>query len=325
MDSQTPGLSSSEVRNWLELPLDVLSLIFLKLGVIDILFRAQSVCSVWRNFSKEPLLFRSIDMRNGWNSFDHQDYDIEKILREALDRSSGQLVAFSMADFCNDESLAYIADRSGELRCLRLVTCYEVNCDALINLAKTSVMLEELEICHCSFTGDKIDMLKTIGSVCPQIKLFRLNCPFFKCSDIECDDEALAIAESMPELRHLHLFGNQVTNVGLREILDGCPHVESLDLRQCFNLNLKGDLLKICRDRLIKLRLPNDSTDDYEFPGAARDGSDVFSEGSYLSDSDDDSGFDYHPNFDFDRGNGFDSDSDFGYGNELPYDPEYYD
>ncbi|KAI3845477.1 hypothetical protein MKX03_023412, partial [Papaver bracteatum] len=73
----------------------------------------------------------------------------------------------------------------------------------------------------------------------------------------------------------------------------------------------------ICRDRVIKLRLPNDSTDDYEFPGLVRGGADEFSEGTYLSDSDDDSGFDYHPDFD--------SDSDFGYGNELPYDPEYYD
>ncbi|KAI3954345.1 hypothetical protein MKW92_039332 [Papaver armeniacum] len=62
--------SSEEVRNWLELPLDVLHHIFLKLGAIDILFRAQSVCSTWRRDSKDPLLFRYIDTTNhSLNSF----------------------------------------------------------------------------------------------------------------------------------------------------------------------------------------------------------------------------------------------------------------
>ncbi|KAI3930700.1 hypothetical protein MKX01_037146 [Papaver californicum] len=69
MENQTPisteePSSSAKVRNWAELPLDVLYHIFLKLGAIDILFRAQSVCSMWRKVSKEPLMFRSIDMRN---------------------------------------------------------------------------------------------------------------------------------------------------------------------------------------------------------------------------------------------------------------------
>ncbi|MCL7051746.1 hypothetical protein MKW94_024448 [Papaver nudicaule] len=54
------SISSEEVRNWAELPFDVVSHIFLKVGVIDILLRAQFVCSTWRRVSKEPLLFRSI-------------------------------------------------------------------------------------------------------------------------------------------------------------------------------------------------------------------------------------------------------------------------
>ncbi|KAI3872523.1 hypothetical protein MKW92_044398 [Papaver armeniacum] len=43
-----------QVRNWIELPHDVLSHIFLKLGAMGVLFNAQSVCSVWRKVSKEP-------------------------------------------------------------------------------------------------------------------------------------------------------------------------------------------------------------------------------------------------------------------------------
>ena len=51
------------------------------------------------------------------------------------------------------------------------------------------------------------------------------------------DDEPLAIAETMPELRHLKLFGNGLTNLRLEAILDNCVHLVHLDLRRCFNIN----------------------------------------------------------------------------------------
>ncbi|KAI3964009.1 hypothetical protein MKW92_043779 [Papaver armeniacum] len=317
MENQTPisteeSSSSAEIRNWAELPHDVLAHIFLKLGAVDVLFRAQSVCSVWRKVSKEPLLFRSVDMRNRWDLFDDEFYDMEKMAREAVDRSCGQLVEFSMEHFGTDEILEYIADKSGSLRCLRLVSCYRISDDSLINMAEKAVMLEELEICLCSFSAD---VLKVVGKASPLLKSFRLNCRGYRRPHIESDEEALAIAENMPQLRHLHLFGNKLTNLGLRGILDGCLHLESLDLRQCFNLNLEGDLLKSCRERLIKLRLPNDSTDDYEFDASIDGGSydedypsgfsDIdflsddglyeFSGGSYISDfENDDDEFGYY-------------------------------
>ncbi|KAI3931354.1 hypothetical protein MKX01_040271 [Papaver californicum] len=190
MENQTPisteePSSSAEVKNWVELPPDVLSHIFLKLGAIDILFRAQSVCSMWRKVSKEPLLFRSIDMRN-------------RMAREVVDRSCGKLVEYSMEHFGSDELLA-----SGSLRCLRLVSCYRVSDDALINVAKKAVMLEELAICQCSFSED---MLKTVGKACPQLNSFRLHCRGFRRPCIECAEKALAIAENMPDSLSCAIF-----------------------------------------------------------------------------------------------------------------------
>ncbi|KAI3910480.1 hypothetical protein MKX01_034874 [Papaver californicum] len=117
------------------------------------------------------------------------------------------------------------------LRCLRLVSCYKVSDDALINMAKETVLLEDLEISKIILAQPSRDYRR------PHIKY---------------DDEALAIAENMPQLPHLHLFGNKLTNVGLRDILNSCLHLESLDPRKCLNVNLDGDLLKSCKDRLIK-------------------------------------------------------------------------
>ncbi|KAK3039750.1 hypothetical protein RJ639_027407 [Escallonia herrerae] len=82
---------------------------------------------------------------------------------------------------------------------------------------------------------------------------------------IDCDDEALAIAENMPGLRHLQLFGNKITKDGLQAILDNCPNLQSLDLRQCFNVNLGGNLGKRCSEQIKNVRRPYDSTEDYEF------------------------------------------------------------
>ena len=77
------------------------------------------------------------------------------------------------------------------------------------------------------------------------------------------DFGALAIAKNMPKLRHLQLIGNRVTNDGLQAILDGCPHLESLDLRKCFNVTLSGNLGKRCAKQIKNLRHLNDSTHDY--------------------------------------------------------------
>lgn len=74
---------------------------------------------------------------------------------------------------------------------------------------------EHLEVSYCSLSEE--DFLKTAGQSCPNLKTLKLNSePQFKPDD----DEALAIAETMPGLRHLQLYGNGLTNKGLNAILD---------------------------------------------------------------------------------------------------------
>ncbi|MCI17677.1 F-box protein SKIP19-like, partial [Trifolium medium] len=62
----------------------------------------------------------------------------------------------------------------------------------------------------------------------------------------------------MPKLRHLSMSGNLLTNVGLDAILDGCPLLESLELRRCFHLDLSGNLGERYRDQIKDLILPTD-------------------------------------------------------------------
>lgn len=157
-------------------------------------------------------------------------------------------------------------------------------------------LLEDLVITSCKNISH--EPLKVIGSSCPLLKSFKLD-TWFKLPedevyddtvfnieegedtdveveanaevnanavaevvmDREMDADALAIAGSMHGLHHLQLFRNELTNDGLSEILDHCPRLESLDLRYCYNLNLKGDLGIKCAERIKRLQLPDNSTD----------------------------------------------------------------
>jgi hypothetical protein len=67
---------------------------------------------------------------------------------------------------------------------------------------------------------------------------------------IPFNSQALAIAKSMPQIRELQMRHNEKTNKGLLAILDSCGHLESLDIRGCYNVKLDKNL----RSRLARIR-----------------------------------------------------------------------
>jgi hypothetical protein len=107
--------------------------------------------------------------------------------------------------------------------------------------------------------------MKAIGQTFPQLKRLKLNNRWVDVQREESFDNhrALDIASSMPELRHLQIFGNRLRSNALAAILDNCHHLESLDLRHCFNLHIDAELRTKCA-RLKDVKLPKDSTSDFE-------------------------------------------------------------
>ncbi|XP_027088115.1 F-box protein SKIP19-like [Coffea arabica] len=250
---------------WVELPPEITTIILQKLGTIEILTTVQLVCKTWRDLCVHPAMWRIIDLRNDMRndgSLLDSAYDLEKICRHAVDRSQGQLIDINIEFFGTDDLLYYISQRSGQLRRLRLVFCYHLSGEALSKAVKKMPYLEELQLYYTRITKEAIE---AVGHSCPHLKCFRLNNQGFRRPQIECDEEALAVAENMPSLCHLQLFGNKMTNEGLKAILDGCHHLESLDLRHCFNLCLEGSLERRCSQQIKELKRPHDSTEDYEF------------------------------------------------------------
>ncbi|KAK6932114.1 F-box domain [Dillenia turbinata] len=310
MKVQSEESSSKDVRNWLELPSDATCLILKKLGTIEILINAQRVCKLWWKLCKDPAMWRTIDLSDLEYCWD-MDLEPEEVARNAVDRSCGELVDINIEYFGSDSLMEYITTRASNLKRLRLVSC-RISDKGLIDAAKKLPRLEDLEISLCSFTRE---CLEVVGRCCPGLRTLKYNKRGYRLPLVECDEEALAIAECMPELRYLQLFGNKLTNDGLQAILDGCPHLEYLDLRQCFNITLPGDMGRRCAKRLRTLRHPNDPTDDYEFRAQNLDGSD------YPRDFSSDECNDYGYEFDDIR---YSSDEYPDYNYEYDYDRDFY-
>ncbi|XP_010467526.1 PREDICTED: putative F-box/LRR-repeat protein 23 [Camelina sativa] len=248
-------MKDSEYRSWADLPSDLTSSILIRLGVIDILENAQKVCRSWRRVCKDPSMWRKIDMGNLIPKIIYCKCDDLGIMcRHAVDRSQGGLVEIDIKYFCTDKLLNYIAHSSSNLRSLRLVECYTIKNDGFVDAVVKHPLLEYLEVTHLPLTGES---LKIAGQSCPNLKTLKLNGSTWKRILINgFDNNALAIAESMPKLRHLELLGNSLTNTGLNAILDSCPHLEHLDIGMCFNIQFDEDLKKRCSTRIRVVKGP---------------------------------------------------------------------
>ncbi|GKG12522.1 putative F-box/LRR-repeat protein 23, partial [Tanacetum coccineum] len=130
--------------------------------------------------------------------------------------------------------------------------------DLLLNVADRSdalkkfPLLEELSLYETSISEEAIE---TAGSYCPMLRTLKVNQRSIDYSGEGCEEMAMAIGKFLPELRHLELIGDTLSDIGLKAILDGCRHLESLDLRDCLNIDLKGDMVKRCSQQIKYLKV----------------------------------------------------------------------
>nr|XP_025692888.1 putative F-box/LRR-repeat protein 23 [Arachis hypogaea] len=230
MDYQSINAGPVKKLNWLDLPHDLTLMIIGKLTTFEILTSTQFVCPKWQRICMDPLLWRTISMCH-IGIRNSVDYKLEKMCRHAIDRSCGQLIDISIEYF--DKGLCEIVEKLP--------------------------LLEELDITLCSRVSSIA--IEAIGRGCPLLKSFKYN------NNGGDNEEALAIAQNMSNLHHLQLVRNYFDDSGLSAILDGCPHLESLDLRLCHDVELEGELRTRCDEQLKDLRDPNAPLDDFKFCG----------------------------------------------------------
>ncbi|KAL5727931.1 hypothetical protein ACHQM5_001070 [Ranunculus cassubicifolius] len=248
-----------ERRNWVDLPHDIMILIFSKLGAIDILCYAQFVCSSWQQLAKEPQVFQCIFLPNDiygfTEAFEHEDTQIAgdiQIMKAAVDRSRGRLTKISIGEsWCTDTFLNYLVldSKAKSLKSLRLATCARITENELFEVCEKLPLLEELELGNATPISQPEQFIKKVGRCCSHLKYFEFN---HRGSLVDPESYynkvAFTIAENMPQLRGLRLFLTKLTNKGFRAILHGCANLEDLVIRDSFYTDLKVDLRKeMCR------------------------------------------------------------------------------
>lgn len=125
-----------------------------------------------------------------------------------------------------------------------------------VKLQRSFSSIDELCITHNILVSNKA--LEVLGRSCPLLKSLTY-CGISWQSGITCDDEAFAIAKTMPTLRYFDINGNPLSDVGLIVIRHGCPLLESLNIQKCLNLDFSGKDVMI-KSRIYYVLLTNGNT-----------------------------------------------------------------
>ncbi|KAK1381994.1 F-box protein SKIP19 [Heracleum sosnowskyi] len=251
-------------RNWQELPEELTTSFLERVDTLYKIVTARKVCKSWRQICSRPEMWRVVDLRfSGPGYKKENDVVVNKMARNAVDWSSGEMIDFRLGYYGDDRLMNYISERSGQLRCLHLESCSNITNEGLISMVEKLPLLEDL---HLYGIPISVQTIEVAGRCCPQLKSFKLNKSRYKCPHMGCNEHALAIAENMPGLRHLKLQGNKIAIDGLLAILKNCLHLETLDLRMCFLVAVIGPyLIKNLAQQIKDLKLPHDYTEDDEF------------------------------------------------------------
>lgn len=100
-----------------------------------------------------------------------------------------------------------------------------------------------LDVSYCKNIGAAA--LEAIGKHCKLLMgLRRTMHPLEVIDKLSQDDEALAIATTMPKLRQLEVAYLLISTEGVLNILENCPNLELLDVRGCWNVKLDENSVK---------------------------------------------------------------------------------
>lgn len=225
---------------WDELLPDALGLIFKKLPLSEVLTVVPSVCKTWRRTVMGPYCWQDIDIEE-WSRSSKPEV-IDRMLRLLITRSCGSLRKLCVTGLTDDQSLSFVANNTQSLQTLRLPRC-EIHDSIMIHTAKMFANLTVLDLSYCLNIG--VGALEAIGNNCKFLTtLRRVMHPLEVIDKLSQVDEALVIANTMPQLKHLEIAYLLVNTPSVMEIINKCKNLELLDLRGCWEVNLEEGFTK---------------------------------------------------------------------------------
>lgn len=109
-----PTLPSPAGRNrkWQELPEELTTSFLERVDTLYKIVTARKVCKSWRQILSRPEMWRIVDLRFSGPGYEKEnDLLVNKMARNAVDWSSGQLIEFRLGYYGDDSLLNYISER----------------------------------------------------------------------------------------------------------------------------------------------------------------------------------------------------------------------
>ncbi|XAR73416.1 hypothetical protein NMG60_11007377 [Bertholletia excelsa] len=230
----------SDFRQWDELIPDVLGLIFRNLSLEEVLTVIPRVCKSWGKAVVGPYCWQEIDIEE-WSRKCRRE-DIDRMLQLLVARSSGSFRKLCISGLGSDASFSFIADHAKCLQTLR-VPRSEISDSIVEQVVWRLSSITFLDVSYCRKIGARA--LEAIGKNCKSLAgLRRAMHPLELIDKLSHDEEALAIASTMPKLKHLEMAYLLVSTKSVLEILSKCRQLEFLDVRGCWNVHLDEKFLK---------------------------------------------------------------------------------
>lgn len=225
-----------EYRPWDELIPDTLGQIFKRLPLDEILNVVPLVCKAWANAVRGPYCWQEIDIED-WSRYRRPE-SLDHMLLLLLSRSHGSLRKLCVYGLSTQTGLDLIAENAKSLQNLRLPRS-EVSDPMVEQVAGRLSALTSLDLSYSTKIG--APALEAFGKNCKLLTHLQRNMhPWDVIDRTSQDDEAFAIASTMPKLKHLELAYLMITIQGVARIVKSCHDLELLDMRGCWNVKLEG-------------------------------------------------------------------------------------
>ncbi|XP_058781957.1 F-box protein FBW2 [Vicia villosa] len=227
-----------EFRSWDELIPDALGVIFTNLSLQERVTVIPRVCKSWARAVSGPYCWQEIDIEE-WSNHCQPD-KLDQMLHMLINKSCGSLRKLCVSGLQSESIFTFIAENAGSLRSLRLPRS---NMSDLVveQIAGKFSMITFLDVSYCIKIG--ASAIEMIGMNCKMLEgLCRNMHPLDTADKPLQDDEAYAIAATMPKLKHLEMAYQRISTLGVVRIFSSCPKLEFLDLRGCWSVNLDNNV-----------------------------------------------------------------------------------
>lgn len=292
---------------WEDLLPDALGLIFKNLSLQERLTVIPVVCKSWGKAVTGPYCWQEIDIEE-WSILSDPE-NVDRMLRMLIIWSSGSLRKLCVSGLMTEPNFSFIAEHAHSLQTLRLPRS-DMNDAMMEKISGKLVNITFLDLSYCSKIGARA--LEVIGKSCKLLARLSLNMhPLDMEGKLSQNDEAHAIAATMPKLKHLEIAYHLIDTIGFLEIISSCLELEFLDLRGCWDVKFEEKYIK---DKFPKLNvLGPHVVDHYERQAWGWDECSDYTDSLYEYESSDGMWDDEEERVELRFYEGFDEDSVYGW------------